>query len=226
MRPAARPQVPLSTLTPLTRLALFGLGATSISGLILHFYSLAPIRWFTFGVTVPAFLLLLVLWLRGRDPALRSAIAIGALSGVIACIAYDLFRLPFVLLQAHGSQSALALPLFKVFPRFGALLLGQNIEQAVYSPAAHILGWAYHFSNAIGFGVIYIAAIRDPRQHHWAWAVCLALMLEGGLLLMPYPEMFSIPVTAAFVLLTASAHLVFGCALGLTTRWLAQRQPA
>jgi len=54
-------------------------------------------------------------------------------------------------------------------------LLGQPIEQATYSTAARLLGWAYHFSNGLTFGVMYLAILNDPRRRHWAWGAVFAL---------------------------------------------------
>jgi hypothetical protein len=111
--------------------------------------------------------------------------------------------------------------LFKVFPRFGAMILGQPIEQSSYSLAAQILGWLYHFSNGATFGVMYVAMIGDATRRHWAWAVLMALALELGMLLTPYPNLFNIPVTTRFVMVTIAAHAIFGVAMGLAIRWLA-----
>lgn len=54
--------------------------------------------------------------------------------------------------------------LFKAFPCFGATILWQRNDQAGYSTLAHVLGWAYHFSNGATFGVMYLAMIGAPMQ--------------------------------------------------------------
>jgi hypothetical protein len=51
----------------------------------------------------------------------------------------------------------------------------------------------------------------------------LATGLELSMLFTPYPQFFGIPLTALFVAVTFTAHLVFGVALGLMTKWLAAR---
>jgi len=115
-------------------------------------------------VTVPCFLglALSAFWTKdGRLTEFSRMIRIGAVAGFVACLAYDVFRIPFVLMHAMGIQLSLALPLFKVFPRFGALILGQQVEQASYLLAAHAAGWTYHFSNGVGFGIMY-----DRRNWH------------------------------------------------------------
>jgi hypothetical protein len=113
--------------------------------------------------------------------------------------------------------------LFKVFPRFGAMVLGEPIEQSHYLLITQIVGWIYHFSNGATFGVMYVAMIGNPTRRHWAWAVAMAVVLEAGMLVTPYPQVFNIPVTTRFVMVTIAAHAIFGVGLGLTVRTLAKR---
>ena len=182
---------------------------------------------FTPFIFLPAFLALLVLACldrtRGTGHVWR-AVWIGLLGGLLAAVAYDIFRLPFVFAQAWGIESIVPpLPLFKVFPRFGAMVLGQPLDQEPYSIAAQVVGWIYHFSNGATFGVMYLALIGEGTRRHWAWAVLFALGLELGMLLTPYPQVFEISVTARFVGVTVAAHAIFGVGLGLSVRWLARR---
>ena len=46
--------------------------------------------------------------------------------------------------------------------------------------------------------------------------------LELGMLLTPYPQIFNIPVTTRFVMVTVVAHAIFGIILGLAVQWLAR----
>ena len=152
------------------------------------------------------------------------AVWIGILGGLLAALTYDAFRLPFVFAKEWGIDSIVPpMKLFKVFPRFGAMVLGQPIEQPTYSFVTHIIGWIYHFSNGATFGVMYLALIGDARRRHWSWAVLFALTLELAMLFTPYPGVFSIPVTARFVVVTIAAHAVFGVALGWSAQWFSQR---
>lgn len=178
-------------------------------------------RTFAIFILLPATLLLVAMTIAdfcsGKDRKTCRAVVLGGIAGLVAAVAYDVFRLPFVFAKPLGiSEYVPALNLFKVFPRFGAMLLGQPIEQSNYSPAAHLLGWAYHFSNGVTFGIMYLAMIGDARRH-WAWAVLFAVGLEVAMLFTPYPAVFGIAVGGVFVAVTMLAHLIFGVTLGMTT---------
>ncbi len=185
-------------------------------------------RIFTPFIFLPALLALFAFAALDRwrgDGQLWRAVSIGLVAGLLAAVAYDAFRLPFVFAKEWGIESVVPpMKLFKVFPRFGAMILGHPIEHPEYSLAAHIIGWIYHFSNGATFGVMYVAIIGDDSRRRWAWAVLFALALELGMLLTPYPNVFDIPVTTRFVLVTVAAHAVFGVGLGFAAHWLSCRQ--
>lgn len=209
------------------RWLVFILAASSIACLLFDFYRLCPMRLFTIFIFLPALAALVAFAFFDRkrgDGQLWRAVLIGLTAGLLAAVAYDLFRLPFVFAKEWGISSIVPpMKLFKVFPRFGAMILGQPIEQTTYSPAAQILGWIYHFSNGATFGVMYIAMIGNPSRRHWLWGVVMAVALELGMLFTPYPQVFNIPLTARFVMVTIAAHAIFGVGLGLTVRSLAHR---
>lgn len=147
---------------------------------------------------------------RRRPPGVLSPctwIVQGALGGIVAAVAYDLYRLPFVLGGA---------PLFKVFPRFGQLLLGA--DQPVW--LVQLLGWTYHFSNGAALGIMFLAWVPRANRNFLFWgAVAWALFIEAMLLLTPYTAFFGLTINVRFLFLTATAHLVFGIALGLWCHW-------
>jgi hypothetical protein len=206
------------------RLVVFVLSAMSIWCLLAEFYGLCSMRLFTFAILVPATALLVAMAVLDRamgDGRLFKAVIIGAFAGVAAAVAYDVFRLPFVF-SSEWKLASIVPPmnLFKVFPRFGAMILGEPVEQSSYSLAAHLIGWTYHFSNGLTFGVMYFAMIGNSRQLSWLWAILLAAGLELAMLLTPYPQFFAIPVTATFVAVTLTAHTVFGIVLGVVVRRL------
>ena len=147
---------------------------------------------------------------RGEDAALRNArtwIIEGALGGVIAAVAYDLYRLPFVL---NGA------PLFRAFGKFGEWILGASDPRWL----VQLLGWTYHFSNGAALGIMLLAMCSrlSPRALLWA-GIAWALIVECLLLLTPYTRALGLTVNGRFILLTASAHLVFGISLGSWCRW-------
>ena len=217
MKPTERP-----AWTARSRLVVFALAASSIACLLADFYKLCPMSFFASFIFLPAILVLCALAAFNRargDGHLWRAVWIGLLGGLLAAVAYDVFRLPFVFAKEWGIDSVVPpMPLFKVFPRFGAMVLGQPVEQQTYSPAAQIVGWLYHFSNGATFGVMYVALIGDARRRHWSWAVLFAVGLELGMLLTPYTKVFNIPLTARFVIVTVAAHAIFGTGLGLFVR--------
>lgn len=207
------------------RSLVFLLAGSSLACLLFDFYGLCPMRLFTLAVFVPAMIILVAFAVLDRqrgDGRLWSAVLMGLVAGLVAAASYDIFRLPFVFANQWGIASVVpALNLFKVFPQFGAMILSQPLEQASYSLAATLLGWAYHFSNGATLGVMYIAAVGDPKRRHWTWAVLMAVGLEVGMLLTPYAQVFKIPVTPRFILVTLAAHGVFGVCLGLSVKGLA-----
>ncbi len=209
--------------TPRGRALVFLLAAASIWCLLAEFYGLCSMQAFTFAILLPATALLTgIAWhdrTRG-DGRLWRAVRVGALGGLLAVCAYDLFRLPWVLGASEAMGPAwMRLPLFKVFPRFGAMILGlpftPQMTDAQFSLAAHGIGWAYHVSNGITFGIMYLALVGNASRRHWLWAVALAAGLELAMLFTPYTGFFGIPLTALFVAVTLAAHGIFGTALGL-----------
>ena len=209
------------------RFVVFALAASSIACLLADFYRLCPMHIFTPFIFLPAFLALVAFAgldrLQGNGQLWR-AVGLGLIAGLLAAVAYDIFRLPFVFAKQWGIESVVPpLNLFKVFPRFGAMVLGQPIEQDHYSAAAQAIGWIYHFSNGATFGVMYLAMVGDGARRPWLWAVLFALGLELAMLLTPYPAVFGIHVTASFIVATVVAHAIFGASLGLSVQWLARR---
>jgi hypothetical protein len=213
--------------TASNRGVVFILASSSIACLLADFYGVCPMRFFTPFIFLPAVIVLLAWALLDwvfADGRLGRAVLMGITAGLGAAVAYDIFRLPFVFAKPLGIASVVPpMNLFKVFPGFGAMILGQPVEQTSYSGAAQVLGWLYHFSNGASFGVMYLALIGDGVRRHWGWAVLMAVGLELGMLVTPYPRVFNIPVTQRFVIVTMAAHAIFGVGLGIGVRWLAQK---
>jgi hypothetical protein len=193
------------------RIIVFGLAFLSFACLLGQFYGFWTMQFFGCWVLPPATVALAIIAYRARrerdgtgNP--HTWIVQGAIGGVLAAFAYDLFRLPFVLGGA---------PLFKVFPRFGELLLGAS--EPVW--LVQFLGWAYHFSNGAALGIMFLAMVVQPSPRALFWgAVAWALFIEAMLLLTPYTAFFGLPLDSRFLFLTLSAHLIFGLVLGFYCR--------
>lgn len=215
------------------RVLVFTLAATSIWCLLAEMYGLCDMRTFTLFILIPATIALYALAALDRirgDRRLWRAVIIGTLAGLAAAVVYDVFRLPFVFAHDWRIEALVPrMPLFKVFPRFGALILGEPLEQPTFSLAAHLVGWAYHFSNGATFGVMFAALIGEASRRFaggWLWAVVMAVGIELCMLLSPYAKFFRITLTARFVTVTLAAHVLFGVGLGLYFAWHARRWPA
>jgi hypothetical protein len=208
------------------RTIVFFLSASSIWCLLAEFYHLCSMQKFTEWILIPSTIVLIGMAINDRlrgNHQLWRAVMIGAVGGFIAACSYDIFRMPWVIGAIdHVGPSWLRLQLYKVFPQFGAMIMGlpytTKMTDSQYPLAAHVVGWIYHFSNGVTFGVMYMAMIGDATRRSWLWAIALAVGLELAMLFTPYTGFFGIPLTALFVVVTLTAHLIFGVALGLFAR--------
>ncbi len=208
------------------RLIVFLLSATSIWCLLAEFYHLCSMRTFAGWIVIPATVVLVLIAFIDRAAGNRElwrAVIIGAIGGFFAACAYDTFRMPFVIAAIDRIGPLwLRMPLYKVFPQFGAMILGQAYlptqSDSQYTLSAHVVGWLYHFSNGMTFGIMYMALIGDARRRSWLWAIVLAVGLELSMLFTPYTAFFGIGMTVRFVVATMLAHLIFGITLGLYAR--------
>ncbi len=190
-----------------SRPVIFFLAWLSFACLFGQLYGLWSMKTFALAVFPPATILLIVAAAIAPG-APRTWIVEGAVGGIVAAVAYDLYRLPFVL---NGA------PLFKVFALFGKYLTG--------TPGPHSLweavGWTYHFSNGAALGIMFLAMAASQNRAVLFWgAVGWALFVESILLLTPYAKFFGLAFNGKFIFYTASAHTVFGIALGI---WAAFR---
>lgn len=212
---------------PLPCIVVFLLAATSIASLLGEMYRLWSMRLFTLAVFSPACGALIAFALHDRwlgDGRACRMIFIGAIAGFAAAVAYDIFRLPFVFSTRWGLAGLIpSLPLFKVFPQFGAMILGK-VDGSLL--AANVTGWLYHFSNGVTFGIMYAAMVNGQWRRRWPVAIVFAVGLELAMLLTPYPATFGIRVTETFVAVTLAAHLIFGITMGLASvgldKWMAK----
>jgi len=195
------------------RALVFGLAFLSFACLLGQFFGFWSMRVFGCWVLPPATALLAAIaWWTRRQPrgglqSPRIWIVQGTIGGLIAAVAYDLYRLPFVL---NGA------PLFKVFPKFGELLLGSTEPTWL----VHLLGWSYHFSNGAALGIMFLAMVPHPNRRVLFWgALAWALFVEAMLLITPYTSFLGLALDRQFIFLTVTAHAIFGVTLGGWCRW-------
>jgi len=202
-------------MNPVPRILVFLLASASIASLLGELYRSWSMQSFTLAVFLPACGLLVAMALYDRwrgDGRLCRITFIGALAGFSAAVAYDVFRLPFVFSRSLGLDHFIPpLPLFKVFPRFGEMILHTTDVNWL---ANNLVGWSYHFSNGVTFGIMYAALVNGQWRPRWGVAILFAVGLELAMLFTPYPAAFAIRLTANFVLVTLAAHLIFGVTMG------------
>jgi hypothetical protein len=102
-------------------------------------------------------------------------------------------------------------PVFKAISYFGTVMVGAESPTL----ASEALGWAYHLSNGISFGLMYAALVKKPRVYS---AVIWGLMLEAVMLVTPYAEVFGYRRDAKFLAITVGAHVVYGLVLWAALR--------
>lgn len=177
----------------------FVLGAASIASLLLYFYGVTSMGSGTRWLLLPALALLVVfaLAVARRDADLADRIAAGLWAGLLATFAYDVVRVPV---------AASGVPVFKAISYFGTLIL----DQLHPTLASEVVGWAYHLSNGVGFGLMYAVMVKRPRL--WS-AVVWGVTLEAAMLATPYAEVFGYRLSSKFLSMTIGSHVVYGAVL-------------
>lgn len=184
----------------------FVCASTSIGALLAELYGIVSLRIGTLAVFLPACAVLTVMGLGGRRLAQNDfprRLWLGLQAGFWATVAYDVWRLPFLLVMDP----------FKAHPIFGALITGLPSS----SLPAQIVGWSYHASNGVSFAAMYAMAV--PRATVRSAVLC-AVGLEAAMLLTPYRQLIGLPLSAKFLIMSGSAHLVYGAVVG----WVLKRR--
>lgn len=192
------------------RIAVFLLGGTSVASLLAWVYGLGSFAGWFLAVSVPGQLGLIgiALWAVRREgmEELRVLLLAGLVGGLLGTLGYDLFRVPFVI----GGLRVLA-----PIDSYGVLAAGAEAS----SQWTGLLGWGYHVTNGIGFGLAY--AMIAPRKH-WGWGVLWALVLETATIVTPFATEYALRTEDGFKLLPISiayaAHVPYGIAIGLAVQ--------
>lgn len=189
----------------LSRILIFLFGSLSIASLLLYFLGFGSFVRLASVLLVVEVIGLSGIALSARARELKEPLALlssGLWAGGLATLAYDVARIPV----AHAG-----IPVFKAISYFGTVLIGVETP----TPLSEILGWGYHLTNGISFGLMYAALVRKPRVYS---AVIWGLMLEAAMLLTPYAEVFGYRRDAKFLAITIGAHAVYGLVLYLALR--------
>lgn len=217
---SARPEVTSTAHAPwMLRLALGVIACASVFPLLAWVYEVGAFDAWSALVASPLLLALvaaaLVLARTRRWPSTRAAIVAGAMGGLIGTLGYDLFRVPFII----GGGFRLLAPI----ESYGVLLLARESS----SPFTDFAGWAYHFTNGIGFGIAY-AVVAAGRS--WRWGIVWGLFLESAVVFSPFAQSYGLindnGIHWAPIIIAYAAHVPYGIAVGVfaqhherTARW-------
>lgn len=176
------------------------LAATSIAALLSDLLGLASMATTARFVTLPAMVALAALGasrLSGSEE-LQRRLRVGAVAGLVGTLGYDLIRVPF---------SAIGMRLFAPIDSYGLMLA----DAGMASPWTNTLGWLFHLSNGVTFGVIY--AVMAARRN-WTLGLVWGLLLESVVLVTPFRTRYAMSGEAAVIAVSYFAHLAFGAPVG------------
>ena len=184
------------------------LGLCSVVPLVAWVYGLGAFAAWFWLLAVPAQVALAgIAWVAFRPGSplagLRPVFIAGVIGGLVGTAGYDLFRVPFVLLGRR---------LFAPIDSYGVLALGTDTSSALTG----FVGWAYHFTNGIGFGIFYAAV---ALRRHWGFALVWAFVLETATVVTPFVDSYGLRGHPDVILIAYAAHVPYGLALG----WAAGR---
>ena len=188
----------------LLTLLAFGSASVSLLALVLHAMNWLPLYFLVDIVAAPSLVLLLVLGViayRIQEPVFLSRLLTGSWVGLVATGAYDLIRF---LLRASG---IISFDPFLSHPVFGRLITGlpETTQTAV------VVGWAYHFWNGFGLGLMYTLLLGNVR---WYYAMVWATLLEFAWLV-TLPSVLQLKVSPAFIVVGFIGHAAYGAVLGV-----------
>jgi hypothetical protein len=181
------------------QLGVFVLAGGSIAALLADLFGLAPIWQVFWGVSVASMVLLTVLAVIPQvSPELRRRIRVGAVAGAAGTLGYDIVRVPFAL---AGQR------VFAPIESYGVLIANATASSGLTST----LGWLYHLSNGVTFGIAYAAvAARRP----WPWGIAWGLTLESVAVFSPFASRYGLQGQLVPIAIAYGAHVFYGYPLG------------
>ena len=114
-------------------------------------------------------------------------------------LAYDAIRVPFLVLLGQR--------VFGPISVYGVWLADAGLS----SPLTEALGWGYHFSNGITFGIMYALLMR---RRHWLWAILWAFLLETIAIASPFAQIFNLTGNYSAIGIAYLGHVAYGLPLG------------
>ncbi|GIH02736.1 hypothetical protein Rhe02_08030 [Rhizocola hellebori] len=203
------------------RIGVFVLSGGSIAALLADIFGIASMHLVFWAVSVPSMVLLAVVAVLPRTPVeLRDRIRVGAVAGVLGTIGYDLVRVPFAI---AGQR------LFAPIESYGLLIADANASSALTSG----LGWCYHLSNGVTFGIAYCVLMA---RRAWPWGVLWGLLLESVAVFSPFAARYAIAGQIVPIAIAYGAHVFYGYPVGMVVqnfdrsvaalRWLGKRPVA
>lgn len=179
---------------------LFALCLPSGGILLLKVYGLAQMHVTAYSLFIPSLLLLLVLswYCHKKHLQVFYLVLVGAVGGLFGTFGYDLIRVPFMLM---GSRIFVPINMYGVW--IGDTAQGNGFTDTI--------GWLYHFSNGITFGIMY--ALFMKGRSFW-WAIGYALLLETIFVVSPFGELFGLTSKPLSLVAAYVGHIAYGYPLG------------
>jgi hypothetical protein len=179
--------------------AVFVVSGGSIAALLADVFGIAPMHQVFWLASVPSMVLLAVLAAAPRfDAELRKRIRVGAVAGALGTVGYDLVRIPFAL---AGQR------VFAPIESYGVLIA----DASASSGPTSTLGWLYHLSNGVTFGVAYATLMARRR---WPWGIGWGLLLESVAVFSPFAARYGLAGQAVPIAIAYGAHVFYGYPVG------------
>ncbi|MFV2035192.1 MAG: hypothetical protein ACC631_08810, partial [Halocynthiibacter sp.] len=177
----------------------------SAGALVLKVTGLMQMQTSVLYVFLPcAFFLIGVWWTArpGKYEEVGSAILLGSVAGLAATFAYDLIRIPFLILGQR---------VFMTIDTYGMWIMDASVSTGL----TDVVGWTYHYANGITFGIIFALFLRGQ---HVIWAVLYAIFLETINLITPFTEIFGLSTNLSAIGILYLGHVAYGLPLGFMVR--------